>query len=766
MSTGRPKVFISYSSKDRAYADRLVDSLRQKGVHVWYDQTEIDVGQNIHDKVLEGLLEVDFLAIVLTPRSLESAWIREELSLAKQRELEEHNVIILPLLFEQVTLPLHLRSRKYANFTDFNTGFSEMMRAINRQAIVNPLKYSLLQRVRTFVVALLRRKPQEEPSPTTTTSIIKGLLPYTSSEEDVAWFAKLQRGSILRDCLRFCLGTSSSFAILSGESGTGKSSFLQAALCPSVEEQGQRAVYVKLTDKSPLESIRQSLDVAFGKSPEGQTLLSLLRNTASLDVRPILLILDQFEQFFSHHKTKASRKLFIKHMTEWYDSASSIPIKVLVSIRDDFADRMTEFQQEMEYPLTAHNKLRLEQFEPHEAAQVIGVIAKETNIKLDEAFVKELTRDELADREQGTVSPVDIQVLSWMLDGQKNSEERAFDRRAFQRLGGVEGLLERFLKRALEVRETETRRQAAIEVMLALTDQNVRAGALSLKQVKERLNKAIPIKQVEEAVSWLARSEVRLITEIRDETLTLYELAHERLIPALRRLALNEITEMERAQQTLDHRVNEWIGNNRARRYLLTVRELQLINRYKTLIAMGSQKEQKQQFVSLSKKNLLGRIVIATALLVLIVTGYGGYKRYESWKESWMVVAGSGMLPTMRDQESVNFERFNPESQLNVARGDVVVFRFPDDPSKTYIKRIIGLPEDEVEIYEGEVRVNGHKLEEPYVDPRFNQSKRSMAPIYVRPNYYFVLGDNRDSSSDSRIWGLVPERYILGRVNL
>jgi signal peptidase I len=92
-----------------------------------------------------------------------------------------------------------------------------------------------------------------------------------------------------------------------------------------------------------------------------------------------------------------------------------------------------------------------------------------------------------------------------------------------------------------------------------------------------------------------------------------------------------------------------------------------------------------------------------------------------------------------------------------------VVFWFPDDPSKSYIKRVIGLPGDTIEVHEGIVRVNGRDIEESYLDPRLNLSHRSLAPTYVRPNYYFVMGDNRDNSSDSRIWGLVPKKYIYGK---
>jgi len=92
-----------------------------------------------------------------------------------------------------------------------------------------------------------------------------------------------------------------------------------------------------------------------------------------------------------------------------------------------------------------------------------------------------------------------------------------------------------------------------------------------------------------------------------------------------------------------------------------------------------------------------------------------------------------------------------------------VVFWFPEDPSKSYIKRVIGLPGDTVEVHEGHVRVNGKDLIETYLDPQLNMSHSSRPPTYVKPGYYFVMGDNRDNSSDSRIWGLVPKKYIYGK---
>ena len=98
-------------------------------------------------------------------------------------------------------------------------------------------------------------------------------------------------------------------------------------------------------------------------------------------------------------------------------------------------------------------------------------------------------------------------------------------------------------------------------------------------------------------------------------------------------------------------------------------------------------------------------------------------------------------------------------------RGDVIVFWYPNDPDKSYVKRIIGLPKETVEVRNGKILINGQELNEPYLDPELNAAaqSQSQAPTYVKEHYYFVMGDNRDNSSDSRAWGLVPEKYIYGK---
>ena len=132
--------------------------------------------------------------------------------------------------------------------------------------------------------------------------------------------------------------------------------------------------------------------------------------------------------------------------------------------------------------------------------------------------------------------------------------------------------------------------------------------------------------------------------------------------------------------------------------------------------------------------------------------------------KDYIVLQGTAMLPSFKEGQRLKIKRFDRFEEPDLKRGDVVAFLFPDEPSRAYVKRLIGLSGDTVEIREGKVIINGQELDEPYVDSRLNQSHRSQAPISVRPNYYYVLGDNRDNSSDSRIWGLVPERYVYAKV--
>lgn len=124
-------------------------------------------------------------------------------------------------------------------------------------------------------------------------------------------------------------------------------------------------------------------------------------------------------------------------------------------------------------------------------------------------------------------------------------------------------------------------------------------------------------------------------------------------------------------------------------------------------------------------------------------------------------VEGTSMMPGLQDQERIFINKFVYHWEP-IHRGDVVVFHYPGDPSKSYIKRVIGLPGDKIAIDFGRVYVNGKLLHEPYVPQKYRDD-RSYPLTVIPPDSYFVLGDHRNMSSDSRDFGPVNRRFIYGK---
>ncbi|HEY2460493.1 MAG TPA: signal peptidase I [Candidatus Acidoferrum sp.] len=124
-------------------------------------------------------------------------------------------------------------------------------------------------------------------------------------------------------------------------------------------------------------------------------------------------------------------------------------------------------------------------------------------------------------------------------------------------------------------------------------------------------------------------------------------------------------------------------------------------------------------------------------------------------------VEGTSMAPLLSDQERIFINKFVYRFE-HINRGDVVVFWYPLDRSKSFIKRVIGLPGETVEIRGGSLYVDGKTVAEPYVPAQYEDFS-DFGPMIVPPDSYFVMGDHRISSNDSRVFGPVPSRFIYGR---
>jgi signal peptidase I len=155
-------------------------------------------------------------------------------------------------------------------------------------------------------------------------------------------------------------------------------------------------------------------------------------------------------------------------------------------------------------------------------------------------------------------------------------------------------------------------------------------------------------------------------------------------------------------------------------------------------------------------KYIVINILIAAGVSIFLITYVASAYKIE----------GNSMEKALKDQERVIITKLGVKNNIN--RYDIVVLYKPDEPKKSIIKRVIGLPLEIIEIKEGDVYINGRKLSEPYLPGAKDIMFRSinMKPLLIQEDHYFVIGDNRTVSQDSRVFGPVSREYIYGKTLL
>lgn len=132
--TKQPVAFLSHSSKDKLFVRKLATDLQRRRIRPWLDEREILVGDSLHRRISDGIEGADFLILVLSEASIQSGWVEREVNAGLMRELENKDVIVLPILKEQIDhtrIPTLIRERRYASFVDdYEQGLHDLTHSI------------------------------------------------------------------------------------------------------------------------------------------------------------------------------------------------------------------------------------------------------------------------------------------------------------------------------------------------------------------------------------------------------------------------------------------------------------------------------------------------------------------------------------------------------------------------------------------------------------------------------------------------------------
>ena len=461
-------------------------------------------------------------------------------------------------------------------------------------------------------------------------STVRGLVSF--GEDDATAFATLGRGMDVAKVINALQDPQFRFGVLFAESGCGKTSLLRAGVVPELKKRGYEVHVDDINNQEePLDSVArflrsgtEAVSTAGTSSSNFETEYPWL---AEYDLAPrqAFLILDQFEQFFLHYGRKEQEEPLLSFLEQWWTLHPASQLRILISIRDDYLGRLSVIQERLAYVATIHNHLRLRKFTPDDAVEVLRSMAAESNLAFHESAVRQACREELGAREDGTVSPVDLQILATgVLD--LPSETRGFTAGALRSLGGLEGALERYLLAQLANVPTEGKTALAVLRVLSELKQGILTGWFSAGEIIKRLGETHDSERAKKMLNWLSNSGVRLIVESESPEAKRYRLVHDRLVPAVMKVSSQVLIETERASLLLDQRVSEYLSNGRRYRYLLPWNEWRLIVGQQALMDWGGREAEKQELLVRSGRRVKTVAACGLALTMLFSLGLGAWE--------------------------------------------------------------------------------------------------------------------------------------------
>jgi hypothetical protein len=501
-------------------------------------------------------------------------------------------------------------------------------------------------------VLAARALPQEPTTPGEARAALRFLFPFEDGDELPG------RAIEVQDLYTMTASTGFRFGVLCGETGCGKTSLLRAGLLPRLRAGGFLPLYVSNTGKDPQAALRAALFKTIPEAapvPAEVDLRDLLRETARRQDKTLVLLFDQFEEFFIANRSLRSRTRFLRWVGECI-RYTDLPAIFFFALRSDFLIRMRDFAAYVTEPTSVSAVYELRNFDIEQAKAVLRAAAQQDGIVFEAGLVDTIVGDLASD---SIVRPAELQIVATRL-----KRRRIFNATGYEIAGGARGLLSFYITEEIG-RSADAQTSRLILRLLCSQNGDARRPAdLSLDDILRSIQNAdvAPARERQEHVKIILDQFIDARILLRTEE-GKYKLVHDYIVPYVQRATAEVETNIERSNRLVQRYVAEYKEDPKAR---IPWHALRAISRHASADVKGS--EPARGLLRKSRRAIVfnvGRWSAAVLFVVLISTGLMTAK-YD-WREVALLHTREGLGPAPIDL--FKSLAFSPSGELLAAVG-------------------------------------------------------------------------------------------------